>query len=807
MPLLESEYPGSRGNAAAAWLSHRARRADAARGRAGRRRSASSAARPAPSCPAEVRLVETFADQAAIAIENVRLVNETKEALREVEERTAELSEALDYQTAISDVLRVISQSPSDVAPVFEAILESASRLFGNPIAAVFRYDGHEVDLAATRNWPADAIADARRFYPGPPRPEMMSGRVVLSGQVQIQEDALSDPAYDRRTAAAGHWRRMIGAPLLKDGTADRRHRRRLARARQDAAAPGRPAQDLRRPGGDRDRERPPVQRDHAKRSSSRPRPPRCCGVISGSVADSKPVFEKILESCQRLFASSEQGVLLDRRRRPDAPRRASRQRPRAPRKAVPGRPRCRRRREQRERRVIHIRDVLNDADVPPGLRAIAERIGVGTYSQVIAPMLWEGESIGSLYVIRQPAIGFSDKEIGLLRTFADQAVIAIQNARLFNETKEALEQQTATAEVLQVISSSVADTRPVFDKILDSCERLFAATGLGIYLVDEAGVLHSGGFRAAPIVPANLVRFAAGEFPRRVEGTATEIAIRERRVVHFPDVLTDVDVPAPLRRVAAASGSFSIAFAPMLWEGRGVGVDPGVAHSAAALHRQGADAAQDLRRPGGDRDPERAPVQGDPGQEPRARAGQQAQVGVPRQHVARAAHAAQRDHRLLRGALGEDVRRGQREAARVPARHPLLGPPPAHADQRHPRPVEDRGRPDGARPGDDQPADAARQLHDAGPRARQPAGPDARARGRGRPRRLGRRYPQAQAGRDQPALERGQVHAGRRQGDAARAPARATRSRSPSSTPASASPPTSRRWCSRNSARPAATT
>ena len=81
-----------------------------------------------------------------IAIENVRLFNETKEALRRVEERTGELTEALDYQTAISNVLRVISQSPSDVAPVFDAILESASRLFGNPIAAVFRYDGHMVD-------------------------------------------------------------------------------------------------------------------------------------------------------------------------------------------------------------------------------------------------------------------------------------------------------------------------------------------------------------------------------------------------------------------------------------------------------------------------------------------------------------------------------------------------------------------------------------------------------------------------------------------------------------------------------------
>ena len=89
----------------------------------------------------------------------------------------------------------------------------------------------------------------------------------------------------------------------------------------------------------------------------------------------------------------------------------------------------------------------------------------------------WEGRGIGALYIIRRPPIPVRRRgDHSLLKTFADQAVIAIQNARLFNETKEALEQQTATAEVLQVISGSVADAPPVFDKILDSCQRLFAA-------------------------------------------------------------------------------------------------------------------------------------------------------------------------------------------------------------------------------------------------------------------------------------------------------------------------------------------
>ncbi|HEX2542918.1 MAG TPA: ATP-binding protein [Caldimonas sp.] len=294
--------------------------------------------------------------------------------------------------------------------------------------------------------------------------------------------------------------------------------------------------------------------------------------VISGSVADSAPVFEKILESCQRLFASTEQGILLsgdDGRIHLGAHhgKASARVAELFPVQRDVGTDAL-----ARDPRPVHFKDVLHDPDVPPGMRAIAERIGVGAFSQVIAPMIWEGESIGSLYVIRQPPTGFSDKEIGLLRTFADQAVIAIQNSRLFNETREALEQQTATAEVLQVISSSVSDTQPVFDKILDSCQRLFAANGLGIYLLDDAGQLTSGGFRVANESSGSIVRAARGEFPRPLEGTATEIAIRERRVVHYPDVLADPEAPRPLVRIAATHGNLAIAFAPMLWEGRGVG-------------------------------------------------------------------------------------------------------------------------------------------------------------------------------------------------------------------------------------------
>src|SRR5436309_8824518 len=109
--------------------------------------------------------------------------------------------------------------------------------------------------------------------------------------------------------------------------------------------------------------------------------------------------------------------------------------------------------------------------------------------------MLWEGEGVGSIAVLRHYAAPFSEKEIALLKTFADQAVIAIQNARLFNETKEALDQQRASGEVLAAISNSIADTQPVFDRILTSCERLFEGKLVQINLVGDDGLVRLGAY------------------------------------------------------------------------------------------------------------------------------------------------------------------------------------------------------------------------------------------------------------------------------------------------------------------------
>jgi len=355
---------------------------------------------------------------------------------RKVEQRTAEVTEALEYQTAISEVLRVISRSPAEVGPVFEAIMDSAQRLFSTAIAAVFRYDGRYVHLVGTRGWSQAELDDAKRLYPAPPNPQMLSGRTLLTGTVQTIADMHADPSYDRRTAEIGQWRRMIGAPMMKDGVAVGVI---VVAWPESGESPLRQV-ELLKSFADQAViaiENARLINETREALEQQTATAEVLQVISNSVADTKPVFEKILESCERLFASGRMSIFLiggdDRLhlgayRGPDA-------------EALAGlypTPLGSTWTETaiRERRVLHFPDVLAAPDAPAAVRRVAKRVG-HSFSQIQAPMLWEGRGVGSILVTRDATGPFSDKEIELLRTFADQAVIAIQNARLFHEIED----------------------------------------------------------------------------------------------------------------------------------------------------------------------------------------------------------------------------------------------------------------------------------------------------------------------------------------------------------------------------------
>jgi GAF domain-containing protein len=220
-----------------------------------------------------------------------------------------------------------------------------------------------------------------------------------------------------------------------------------------------------------------------------------------------------------------------------------------------------------RENRQIHIPDLDNldpaIADWPtlPIARAAGARAMAGT------PLRREGKAIGALIVHRDRPVPFTDEELALLQSFADQAVIAIENARLFNETREALEQQKASADILSVISNSVADTQPVFDKILHSIEHLFGGEERFIFLVGEDGLLHIGAAHGRTAERARAL------FPAPLEGTASEVAIRERRLVISANIFNDPDIPADARERSRRFGTnYSMVVAPMLSEDRAIG-------------------------------------------------------------------------------------------------------------------------------------------------------------------------------------------------------------------------------------------
>ena len=171
-------------------------------------------------------------------------VNQTSEQLgrlyQEIEARNRELTVALEQQTATSEILRVISTSPTDPQPVFDTIVRNAVALCGSLFANVFRFDGELLHLVASQNVGPDYVELLKTKYPMRPDSSQVSGRAVLSKSVARIEDALGDPDYDQRFPAAMGWRRMLRRPDAAQGRAPRCHRRWLGRARTGAEGPRR---------------------------------------------------------------------------------------------------------------------------------------------------------------------------------------------------------------------------------------------------------------------------------------------------------------------------------------------------------------------------------------------------------------------------------------------------------------------------------------------------------------------------------------------------------------------------------------
>ena len=358
---------------------------------------------------------------------------------RKVDARTAELSEALQYQTAISQVLRVISESPTDVGPVLEAIMDSALRLFQCRNMAVFNYDGRLLHLAAHRNWGAQALEQARTIYPMVADEHSLAGRVIEARQALGISDTLADAQYGLSAfAAAGGWRRVLGAPMLKDGAP-------VGVIVVAWAEPGETPQrqiDLLKTFTDQAviaTENVRLINETREALEQQTATADILKVISGSPTDTQPVFDAIARSGSQLFEDANVWVVLRRGEQICAAAFSD----------------CETERLERwraafptplthdyinatavlERRIVDIDDVQR---LPvPLSRGQAGFAATGYRAVTITPMLRGDEAIGAIGVARLAPGPLKPKQIALLQTFADQAVIAIENVRLFNEIQD----------------------------------------------------------------------------------------------------------------------------------------------------------------------------------------------------------------------------------------------------------------------------------------------------------------------------------------------------------------------------------
>ena len=545
-----------------------------------------------PFTDKQIELVTSFAKQAVIAIENTRLLNELRQ-------RTDDLTESLEQQTATSEILRVLSASPTDVQPIFDAIVRSASRLCGGEYAIVTRYDGELLHLAAQHN-PRPGTADATaKFFPQVPRRETsFTARALIDAAVvhvsDINTEELGPSA--RETYRRNSLRAAIAVPMVYEG-------RPIGVVSVSRGTPGPFSDrqiDLLRTFADQAviaienvrlfSELQASNRDLSESLQQQTATADVLKVISRSTFDLQTVLDTLVESAARLcdaemvniwrpkgttyHLASSYGIASKSKEWLKNKEYLESVAIEPGRGTIVGRTLL-------EGKTVHVHDIQADPEYD-----LSGLISIGDYRTTVGvPLLREGTPIGVLFLTRTRVQPFTQQQIDLVTTFADQAVIAIENVRLFDEVQastrelsEALEQQTATSQVLGVISSSSGELEPVFRTMLVNATRICEAS-FGVLFRFEDGAWRAAAMLGVPPAFAEFwERGPQQPGPRTALGRVAET----RQPVHIADVMAD---PAyvegePIFVAAVNLGRFrTILNIPILKEGELLG--------AFAMYRQ----------------------------------------------------------------------------------------------------------------------------------------------------------------------------------------------------------------------------
>jgi len=519
-----------------------------------------------PFTEKQIELVTNFAAQAVIAIENARLLNELRR-------RTDDLSEALEQQTATSEVLQVISSSPGELEPVFQAMLENAVRICDANFGNLYLREGDAFRIGATYGASPAYVDFVRTEQLFLLNPKVGLGRLVRTKELYHIADISAVPTHGDKlreaTIKLAGARTLIALPMLKDNEVIGA----IVIYRQEV-----------RPFTDKQIE---LVKNFAAQAVIAIENTRLLGelreslqqqtatadvlkVISSSTFDLETILDTLTASAAKI-CQADKGAIFEKDgdvyrlaahfglsgEEEQQAKQYAREQPLEPgRGSLVGR-------VAMAGRVVHIEDVLAD----PEYKASVYQRAFGFRSNLGVPLLREGSVIGVFALMRTEVNSFTEREIELVSTFADQAAIAIENTRLLSELRESLQQQTATADVLKVISRSTFDLQTVLDTLVESAARLCEAENANIWQ-PKSDIYRLAASYNDYIESKNFLEAIAIE-PGR--GTIVGRSLLERTTVHVHDVSADPEYT--LARAQELGRFRTVLAVPMLREGVAIGV------------------------------------------------------------------------------------------------------------------------------------------------------------------------------------------------------------------------------------------